>query len=63
MKNSLGNNLPILNLYKKKSLKSTIDTQLLYGDTFKVIQKKSGWKKSLKCIGIIYNSRLKTLSR
>ena len=45
MKNSLGNNLPIINLYKKKSLKSKIDTQLLYGDTFKVIQKNNGWKK------------------
>ena len=45
MKNSFGNNLPIVNLYKKKSLKSGIDTQLLYGDNFKVIKKHSGWKK------------------
>ena len=45
MKNSFGNNLPIVNLHKKKSLKSGIDTQLLYGDNFKVIKKHSSWKK------------------
>ena len=45
MKNSFGNNLPIVNLYKNKSLKSGIDTQLLYGDNFRVIKKHSGWKK------------------
>ena len=45
MKNSFGNNLPIVNLHKKKSLKSGLDTQLLYGDNFKVIKKHSGWKK------------------
>jgi len=45
VKNNFGNNLPVVNLYKKKSLKSRIDTQLLYGDNFKVIKKYSGWKK------------------
>ncbi len=45
MKNSFKNNFPVINLYKKKSLKSKIDTQLLYGDNFKVIKKNSGWKK------------------
>ena len=45
MKNNFENNLPIVNLYKKKSSKSGIDTQLLYGDNFKVIKKHSGWKK------------------
>ena len=45
MKNNFGNNLPIVNLYKKNSLKSGIDTQLLYGDNFKVIKKQNGWKK------------------
>ena len=45
MKNSFGNNLPIVNLYKKKNLKSSLDTQLLYGDNFKVISKHSGWNK------------------
>ena len=45
MKNSFGNNSPVLNLYKKNSLKSKIDTQLLYGDNFKVIRKSPNWKK------------------
>ena len=45
MKNNFGNNLPIVNLHKKKSLKSGIDTQLLYGDTFKVIKKYNSWNK------------------
>ncbi len=45
MKNSFGNNIPIVNLHKKKSLKSGIDTQLLYGDNFRVIKKHNRWKK------------------
>ena len=45
MKNSFGNNLPIVNLHKKKSLKSGVDTQLLYGDNFKVIKKYDSWNK------------------
>ena len=45
MKNNFGNNLPIVNLYKKNSLKSGIDTQLLYGDIFKVVKKHNGWRK------------------
>ena len=45
MKNSFKNNFPVINLYKKKSLKSKIDTQLLYGENFRVIKKISNWKK------------------
>ena len=45
MKNNFINNLPVINLYKKKSLKSKVDTQLLYGDNFKVIKKNKNWKK------------------
>ena len=45
MKNNFRNNFPIVNLYKKMSLKSSIDTQLLYGDNFKVIKKLGNWKK------------------
>ena len=45
MKNSYVNNLTITNLYKKKSLKSKIDTQLLYGENFRVIKKINNWKK------------------
>ena len=45
MKNNFANNLPIVNLYKKNSVKSKLDTQLLYGDSFKVIKKLNGWNK------------------
>jgi len=45
VKNNFINNLPIIDLHKKKSLKSALDTQLLYGDNFKVIKKYNGWKK------------------
>ncbi len=45
MKNNFINNLAILNLYKKKSLKSPIDTQLLYGDKFKILKKNKFWSK------------------
>ena len=45
MKNNFGNNFPIVNLYQKKSIKSPIDTQLLYGDSFKIIKKNKNWKK------------------
>ena len=64
MKNSFGNNTPIINLHKKKSLKSGIETQLLYGDNFKVIKKYSGWKKiRIKkdgYIGYIKNKKFST---
>ena len=62
MKNNFGNNLPVINLYKKKSLKSPIDSQLLYGDNFKIIKKFSGWKKiKIKkdgYVGYIKNKKL-----
>ena len=45
MKNNLGNNLPIINLHKKNTIKSGVGTQLLYGDNFKVIKKVNGWNK------------------
>ena len=35
----MRNNLSVLNVYKKKSLKSKVVTQLLYGDTFKKLTK------------------------
>ena len=37
--------LPILNVYKKKTKKSEVVTQLLYGDTFKKLTQKSPWIK------------------
>jgi len=39
------NNLSVLNVYKKKTTKSEIVTQLLYGETFKKIKKKGKWIK------------------
>ena len=45
MKNNFGNNLPLVNLHSKRSLKSKLETQLLYGDSFKVIKKFGSWKK------------------
>ena len=41
----MRNNLPILNVYKKKSLRSEIVTQILYGETFKIIKKNRNWFK------------------
>jgi|TARA_Y100000310_G_scaffold158695_1_gene158124 cell wall-associated NlpC family hydrolase len=37
--------LPVLNVYKKKTKKSQIVTQLLYGDTFKKLTQKGSWIK------------------
>ena len=41
----MRNNLSVLNVYKKKTTKSEIVTQLLYGETFKKIKKKGKWIK------------------
>ena len=37
--------LPVLNVYKKKTKKSEVVTQLLYGDTFKKIKQFGSWLK------------------
>ena len=58
MKNNFGNNLPIVNLYKKKSSKSLVDTQLLYGDNFKVLKKYGSWSK-IKILKDNYNGYVK----
>ena len=34
---------PVLNVYKKKPKKSSVVTQLLYGDTFKKLEQKGSW--------------------
>jgi cell wall-associated NlpC family hydrolase len=39
------NNLPIINVYKKKNTKSKLITQLLYGESFKIIKKNGKWIK------------------
>ena len=38
-------NLPVLNVYKKKTKKSKVVTQLLYGDAFKKLTQKGSWIK------------------
>ena len=37
------NTYPIINLYKKRSLNSEVVTQMIYGDSFKIINKKNRW--------------------
>jgi len=39
------NNSPVLNVYKKNNSKSKVVTQLLYGDSFKKIEKRGSWIK------------------
>ena len=41
----MRNNLSFINVYKKTNVKSEVVTQLLYGDTFKIIEKKGSWFK------------------
>ena len=41
----MRNNLPILNVYKKKNTNSEVVTQLLYGDSFKILKKSKLWLK------------------
>ena len=36
---------PVLNVYKKKTKRSSVVTQLLYGDTFKKVEQKGSWLK------------------
>ena len=45
MNNLYSNNYPVINLYKRTSLKSEVVTQLLYGETFKCIDNKKHWIK------------------
>ena len=41
----MRSNTSVINVYKKNSVKSGVVTQLLYGDTFQNIKKKSKWLK------------------
>ena len=36
----MRSNLSFINVYKKANVKSEVVTQLLYGDTFKILKKK-----------------------
>jgi len=55
------NNLSVVNVYKKKYIKSEVVTQLLYGDTFKLLKKSESWIKiknnSDNYIGYIKNRK------
>ena len=41
----MKSNLPIINVYNKKNTKSKLVTQLLYGESFKIIEKSGKWIK------------------
>ena len=41
----MRSNLSVINVYKKKSIKSKLVTQLLYGESFKLIKKNGLWIK------------------
>jgi len=45
MNNFYTNNYYIINLYKKKSLRSEMVSQMIYGESFKIINKTSTWMK------------------
>jgi hypothetical protein len=38
-------NISVINVYKKNTTKSNLVTQLLYGDSFKILKKKGAWCK------------------
>ena len=41
----MRSNSSVINVYKKKNINSKVVTQLLYGDTFKVLKKSRSWIK------------------
>ena len=45
MNNLHLNNYPLINLYKRTSLKSEVVTQMIYGESFKIITKSLKWLK------------------
>ena len=45
MNNLYSNNYPVINLYKRTSLKSEVVTQMIYGEDFKIINKSLKWLK------------------
>ena len=58
------NTYPVINLYKKSSVKSEIVTQMIYGDSFRIIKKTYKWLKiKIKednYIGFVRNKYYKT---
>ena len=41
----MRSNSSVINVYKKKNINSKVVTQLLYGDTFKILKKSGSWIK------------------
>ena len=41
----MRSNLSVINVYNKKNTKSKLSTQLLYGESFKIIKKNGIWIK------------------
>ena len=41
----MRSDLPLINVYKKKNITSKVVTQLIYGDTFKILKKSGSWIK------------------
>ena len=39
------NTYPVINLYKKSSVKSELVTQMIYGDSFRILKKTYKWLK------------------
>ena len=38
-------NIPVSNVYTKPNIRSEVSTQILYGEKFKILNKKKGWFK------------------
>ena len=38
-------NIPVSNIYTKPNIRSEVSTQILYGEKFKILNKKKGWLK------------------
>lgn len=41
----MRSNYPIINVYKKNDIKSEVVTQILYGETFKILKQSGSWIK------------------
>ena len=58
------NTYPVINLYKKSSVKSELVTQMIYGDSFRILKKTYKWLKiKIKednYIGFVHNKYYKT---
>ena len=58
MKNNFFS-FPVANINSKPSLNSEVTSQILYGEKFKILNKKKGWVKNQEVIStrLMINSR------